>query len=466
MKKAAFILSSLLLINFVSAQSWKEVKAGSEFSLGLKDDGTLWSWGFNGNGQLGILTENTEEPFPVQVGNDDNWRTISAGGHHVLAIKNDGTLWGWGFNGFGQVTGEDEREFYTPQQIGTDTDWKSVDACYVSSFALKNDGTLWAWGYNGNGQLGLNDFVLRSQPTQVGTATWKIISAGGTTTMGIQDNNTLWRWGMNANYSSTDGYIIWYDTLPTQVGTDTDWGRVSVGIEFAMALKTDGSLWMYGDNTNKQLGYDTVYGNDFFQIASQYIWEQIEAGSTFAFAMDDNGDVYGWGNNLYGQLGFYSKDLEPEPVLISGNLPILQISAAKGMLSTYGIYGLHTLIIREDSTFCSAGANYIGQLGIGTVNNDKTKKFICEEPPLSINSYNIDFEEISIFPNPARSQFTITNTENATIELFNILGQKIKQISSKEENTVIHTQNLPIGIYLLKVKKGDTVIAKKVQIIE
>ena len=448
------------------AQNWKEIKTGSEFSIGIKEDGTLWSWGFNGNGQLGNPTAKNNETSPIQIGNDTNWKTIAAGGFHALAIKNDGTLWGWGLNNNKQVIDDELVSLNSPEQIGSDTDWEFVEACYVSSFAIKNDGTLWAWGYNGNGELGVNDCVEHSQPTQVGTAKWKAVSAGGLITMGIQENNTLWRWGTNYTYSDTSGYSSTIDSFPVQVGTDVDWNAVSVGFEFALALKEDGTLWACGDNTNKQLGYDTLFANDFFQTATEHNWKKIEVGSCFSYAINDNDNLYAWGNNLYGQLGLNLGNNVSVPTLVPDmGTNIKQIAAAKGMMVSggSGLYGLSAFVLKEDNSFCCAGANYIGQLGIGMISTNKTTKFICNYP-LAITDYTISSDEITIFPNPATSYFTVTNAQDAQIILYNVLGQIICKQYSPEEQIVIPTENIPQGVYFLRIEKGNKPITRKIQI--
>ena len=447
-----------LSVNLLIAQNWKEIKAGSEFSMGIKEDGTLWSWGFNGNGQLGRYTDGPYEVFPIQVGSDTDWKTVSAGGFHTLAIKTDGTLWGWGYNEFGQVIDSADLSIISPVQIGSDTDWVFVEACYASSFAIKRDGTLWAWGFNGNGQLGLNDLDLRSQPAQVGTSAWKTVSAGGVTTMGIQENNTLWRWGLNITHSDTAGYDWENDMLPVQVGIDNDWSAVSLGMEFAIALKENGSLWAYGDNSNKQLGYDTVYLNDFFQIAAEHTWKHIGAGSTFSFAITENEKLYAWGNNLYGQLGLNTGMLILIPTLVPDmESEVKQISASKGMMYNNSVFGLHTLILKKDNTFCVAGANYVGQLGIGNTSTNPTTEFICNNPVGIAETHCNASLQLRVYPNPTTGQLKITNyelRENTEYVIYSIVGQVV--LEGVLQNNTINVESLASGMYFLKVD-GKTV---------
>ena len=109
----------IILISFqAKAQTyWSKVSAGTEYSIALRSDGTLWSWGSNLNGELGSAGPLVF--IPVQIGTDYDWADISCGAFHVLALKQDGTLWGWGSNQVGQVSVVQLQQIFTPTQIGT-----------------------------------------------------------------------------------------------------------------------------------------------------------------------------------------------------------------------------------------------------------------------------------------------------------------------------------------------------------
>jgi alpha-tubulin suppressor-like RCC1 family protein len=128
--------------------------AGHYHSLARKTDGTLWAWGQNNLGQLGI-GNTTNQTVPVQVGAATNWASISVGDYHSFALKTDGTLWAWGYNISGQLGIGNTTNQTVPVQLGSATDWASVDGGYAHTLALKTDGTLWAAGYNYYGQLGI-----------------------------------------------------------------------------------------------------------------------------------------------------------------------------------------------------------------------------------------------------------------------------------------------------------------------
>ena len=190
MKKNIFIL---LFFSFfqINAQCTQSVSASIYTTFIIKSDGTLWGCGGNYHGMVGDGTTIDRNSF-TQIGNDNQWKIISAGGSHSLAIKLDGTLWAWGYNGFGELGDGTFVDKIVPIQIGTATDWKTISATYWSNLALKNDGTLWAWGFNVNyGQLGDGTLINRNVPTQIGTATdWKTISAGPTHSIAIKNNGS------------------------------------------------------------------------------------------------------------------------------------------------------------------------------------------------------------------------------------------------------------------------------------
>jgi alpha-tubulin suppressor-like RCC1 family protein len=261
--------------------NWLIVSAASSQASTIKSDGTLWSWG---SGQFGTLGVNTGAAVssPTQVGLLTNWSQVNHGGRHVLAVKKDGTLWAWGSNDFGEVglnivaTYPDRRS--SPAQVGLLTNWLFVAAGPYISFGIKTDSTLWAWGNDAQGGLGNNSGLgSRSSPTQVGVATnWSQIAIGSNQgVMAIKSNGTLWGWGYNSYGQLGFNNTVSPAMTPVQVGTDTNWLHLCKGsgsMHFA-AIKTDGTLWIWGKNVNGELGQnDVVYRSSPTQVGILTNW--------------------------------------------------------------------------------------------------------------------------------------------------------------------------------------------------
>jgi|688.fasta_scaffold209737_1 alpha-tubulin suppressor-like RCC1 family protein len=192
-----------------SSSDWQIIKAGYRDAMAIKSDSTLWMWGWNGWGQIGNGTQNVQS-IPFQIGNS-KWIEVSGGWSHTLAIKSDGTLWGWGHNQNKKLGDTNYASFYytSPIQIGTNSDWLKIQAGYSHSVGIKNNGTLWTWGWNGYGQLGDTTNSYRITPKQIGVKNnWKEISTGQHFIMALDDNDSLFTWGLNQYGGLGDGTFI------------------------------------------------------------------------------------------------------------------------------------------------------------------------------------------------------------------------------------------------------------------
>jgi len=210
-----------------SLTNWSKVDALGSFScMAIKTDGTLWTWGNNGDGRLG-LGNTTNYSSPKQVGSDTNWASIpSYGGRSrfaAAAIKTNGTLWTWGAGNYGTLGQGNTTSYSSPKQVGAGTTWAKIANMYAGFTAVKTDGTLWTWGRNQQGQLGLGDTTNRSSPVQVGALTNWAIPVGGYYFNGcIKTDGTFWSWGRN-NYGQLGlGNTTNYSS-PKQIGSLTTW---------------------------------------------------------------------------------------------------------------------------------------------------------------------------------------------------------------------------------------------------
>jgi alpha-tubulin suppressor-like RCC1 family protein len=262
------------------------IAAGSFHSLALKDDGTVWAWGSNRVNELGDETiDNSAQP--VQVGNLSEVEAIAAGSSHNLALKSDGTVWAWGNNTngresplFGSISGQlGDNELprsSTPVQVGGLPDGiEAVAAGLAYSLALKDDGTVWAWGFNDVGQLGDGTSTDTSTPVRVsGLDGVRAIAAGGSNGLALNDDGTVWAWGFNrfgqlGDGTSTDGTVTTCEltgggamgnssctdsNTPVQASELNGIEAIAAGSSHGLALKDDGTVWAWGFNQNGQLG--------------------------------------------------------------------------------------------------------------------------------------------------------------------------------------------------------------------
>jgi alpha-tubulin suppressor-like RCC1 family protein len=321
----------------------------------IKSDGALWGWGQNSGpfagaaGQLG-LNDTANRSSPVQVGSLVDWYQTSAESFHTLAVKDNHTLWSWGanFNGrLGQnITYSITRS--SPTQVGALTNWESVSAGSANSFAVKTDGTMWAWGSNYKGILGINYNGPfgdnRSSPIQIGSSTdWSQVSSNGDQSAAIKTNGTLWTWGTSLQGQSgrnTSGVYAYLSGLsPVQVGSLSNWKQVSMGFACG-AIKTDGTLWVWGPNGRGQLGQnDTVSRSSPVQVGASTDWSYVSSAHNTGFfvALKTNGTLWAWGYNVTGGLGLGDTADRSSPVQIGALTTWLSaLATAQSTFATKG----------------------------------------------------------------------------------------------------------------------------------
>jgi alpha-tubulin suppressor-like RCC1 family protein len=292
---------------FAGGTNWKQVSSGGAHTAAIKTDGTLWTWGNGGSGQLGT-NDITSRSTPVTTfAGGTNWKQVSTGGSHTAAIKTDGTLWTWGLGTDGRLgnavtTGNISTPVTT---FAGGTNWKQVSSGTNHTAAIKTDGTLWTWGNGGSGKLG-NGVTTGNISTPVttfaGGTNWKQISNAFNHTAAIKTDGTLWIWGLGTNGRLGNAAITDRSTPVTTFAGGTNWKQVSTGIDFTAAIKTDGTLWTWGLGTNGRLGNAVTTGNISTPVttfAGGTNWKQVSGSS----AIKTDGTLWTWGNGDSGRLG-------------------------------------------------------------------------------------------------------------------------------------------------------------------
>ncbi len=285
---------------------WTSIAAGYGHTLAIRDDGTLWAWGVNSYGELGDGTT-TSRAVPVEVGTATNWLAVAAGGYHSVALRTDGSLWAWGANDSGEVgDGTNMNNRLKPVHIGTATDWVAITAGFNHTLGLRSDGTLWAWGSNSVGQCGFGPSTANQlTPKQVAATHFASIAAGDLHTLATDTSGILWAWGDNSDGQLGIGPSPTSENVPTKVSVLTVWGSVAANKYHSAALRLDGTLWGWGENSSDQvgLGYSSPTVETPTQVGTATDWADVALGAYHGVAVRADGTLWAWGANNYGQLG-------------------------------------------------------------------------------------------------------------------------------------------------------------------
>ena len=367
----------------------KQIACGDSHTVILKNDGSVWVCGLNNNGQLGLDNTNNKITFTQVTTNIDNdVKQVACGRDHTFILKNNGSIWGCGKNTYGQLGlgVDDTNNRYTFTQViyNVSNDVKQIVCGGYSTFILKNDGSLWSCGHNGYGQLGLGDNTDKTTFTQVTTDISndvKQVACGRYHTVILKNDGSIWSCGYNADGQlglGVDDTNNRYTFTQTIYNINNDVKQVACGFYSTFILKNDSSIWSCGLNDYGQLGLgDTTNRTTFTQVKMYFDIKQIASGNEYSVVLTNDGDVYSCGRNNYGQLGtdFVTSF---NNVFNKANSDVKQIACGNA----------YTFILKIDGTVWSCGDNLYGQLGLNN-SNDKTT-FTNTNFTTGVPEYDID----------------------------------------------------------------------------
>ena len=336
---------------------WKYTTSG--------DNHELWVWGINSEGILGLAGQEGQTRYssPVQLPGT-TWRTVKGDQSaymFVIATKTDNTLWSWGYNDYGYLGLNDRTKRSSPTQI-PGTTWKSGVRGTMHSVAIKTDGTMWTWGRNQIGDLGLNqnNTINKSSPTQVPGTTWDIAKAAANrSSYATKTDGTLWSWGSNPGLLGHNNRTQY--SSPVQVGTDTDWADsiIASGPGRTHYLKSDGTLYATGYGGQGGLGQNDEANRSSPAQIPGTTWKSVGSTEQATIASKTDGTLWAWGMNEYGELGQNQAEAQLGAISSPTQIP----GTTWNIVSNPGLKK-SIFVSKTDGTAWAWGQNYQGSLGV------------------------------------------------------------------------------------------------------
>ena len=356
------------------------VAVGANYSLALKSDGTVWAWGANFFGQLGNGTS-TNSSSPVRIASLSGIVAIASGNNFGLALKNDSTVWAWGENFFGELGDGTTITRNIPGQVGNISDVVAIAAGVNYGLAIKRDGTVWGWGQNDYGQLGNGTFTNTTGPVQAsGIQDVTALAGGGRHTLALRSDGTVWAWGENVSGQLGIGSFSNPLGAPQQTTGISGVVSIAAGFFHSMALKGDGTAWVWGSNSFFELGNGTVTSSNVplplnipaaFAVAagahsSFALTAALAATSTMLTSSQNPSD--------YGQNVIFTANVSSASGVPSGTVQLLEGTAVTGVgpldasgQATFQLatsVGTHSYVARYlgDSTHAASASPALNQV--------------------------------------------------------------------------------------------------------
>ncbi|WP_235067428.1 RCC1 domain-containing protein [Micavibrio aeruginosavorus] len=350
------------------------ITVGGNSACARKPGGELYCWGSNADGSTGLGTTSGIQSTPAQVGIESDWTQVSST-RGLLEFSTcglrDKVLYCWGSRARNIPSPSSTSGVQTtPIQVGSFTDWDLVHSGTYHACAIRG-GALYCWGYNGYGQIGVG-YVSAGNittPTQIGTATdWTDVAGGTAHTCGLRGTGELYCWGSNGGAATGRGLTSGETLVPTKVGTDTDWEKITAGNQFSCGIRA-GELYCWGSNGNGMTGRGTTSGNTTTptKIGTETNWDFVATGILASCGLRD-GALYCWGANNSGVTG---------QGLISGSTNVPTQVGTNTDWNTVALAISNACGLRGSDLYCW-GTNTNGATGIGTTSGNQLTPALVE----------------------------------------------------------------------------------------
>jgi alpha-tubulin suppressor-like RCC1 family protein len=356
----------------LAAAGVSEVAGGGYSAYALLRDGRVWAWGDDLEGQLGDGEDGSASDVPVRVVHLSGASALAASANSAFAVRDDGTVWAWGDDSEGELG--NRKETYTselPVRVEGLHGIRQLAAGEFSGYALGRDGTLWAWGDNSLGQLARNLSIGTSDvPTRVDdVGQVQGVAAGASTAYAVRKDGTVWAWGDNAFGELTRrGSRLIASEVPLEIQGIREAAAVAAGADAGFALLRDGTVWAWGDGSFGDLGTgacpvrhptNCAGSSRPGRVGRLRQVRAIAAGTYAAYALAANGQVWSWGDGIFGQLGDGSSQSSDIPVLVRRLQNVVSIAAG----------GNAAYAVEANGSVWAWGYGAYGQLGDGSTSS-------------------------------------------------------------------------------------------------
>jgi alpha-tubulin suppressor-like RCC1 family protein len=403
-----------------------QVAANAASALVLLDNGTLWGFGSNAFGQLGLGSERVGQnvAVPTRVGTDSTWVYVAT---HVPAsatgrgtsfgVRSDGSLWAWGSNYYGMLGlgRTSEASVASPTRVGSGLDWSRVYVGETHVLALKQDGALYSWGSDDNGQLGVTTatspcpgdtsvLACAGTPQHVGSSSWREVAAGSFFSLGIlASDDSLWSWGSDSMGQLGNGPALSSNvSAPTQISSSFHWRQVTAGYRIALATRYNSTgdtvdLCSWGLNSERRIGRETtetcsggypcatapgllLSGSGETATTGPW-WIAADVNNGFALRGDTVPQVFDWGSGTSNRLGRSTATAECGGTGTALGCYANLVDTVTSSAAWRGLAPWH--VVDSDGQLWVWGPNSYGQLGLGSYSTAQSVPVIVPaQPPL------------------------------------------------------------------------------------